>query len=101
MREEKRKRLEAKGWKVGGVGDFLELTPEEESYIEFRFLLSRKVRESRKKQKLTQKQLAQRIGSSQSRIAKVEAGDKSISLDLIVRSLFALGFSSQDFLSMS
>ena len=95
MEQEKRKRLEAKGWKFGGVQELLELTPEEERYIEFRLLLSRSVREIRKEQKMTQKELARRLGSSQSRVAKIEAGDRSISLDLLCKSLFVMGLSLQ------
>jgi transcriptional regulator with XRE-family HTH domain len=40
---------------------------------------------------LTQVALAKKIKSSQSRVAKMEAGDPSVSIDLLVRSLIALG----------
>lgn len=96
MDPKKKERLEAKGWKVGTVGEFLELTPEEEAYVELRLALSRSVRSCRKEKSLTQKELANRLGSSQSRVAKIEAGDTSVSLDLLIRSLFAMGASLQD-----
>jgi predicted XRE-type DNA-binding protein len=94
--EEKKARLEAHGWKVGSTEEFLGLSPEEAAYIELRLKLSDAVREYRKKRRLTQVQLAELLQSSQSRIAKVEAADESVSLDLLIRSLFALGASPQD-----
>ena len=39
----------------------------------------------------SQTELARRIGSSQSRVAKLEAGETDVSLDLIFRALFATG----------
>ena len=96
MEEQKRKRLEAKGWKVGSPSDFLGLTEEEEKYIELRLILRETVRESRKEKQLTQEELAQKVGSNQSRIAKMEAGDNSVSIDFIFRSLFALGLNFED-----
>ena len=59
--------------------------------MELRLALSRGLRERRAKRKLSQEQLAELIGSSQSRVAKMEAGDPSVSLDLLVRALLALG----------
>jgi predicted XRE-type DNA-binding protein len=96
MRETKRTRLEKKGWKVGTVEEFLDLTPEEASYIEVKLRLSEDLRARRKRQNLSQAALAKRIRSSQSRVAKMEAGDPSVSIDLLVRTLFALGASDKD-----
>jgi len=99
MDAEKRKRLEAKGWKVGSADEFLGLAPEEAAYIEIRLALAARLRSRRQEQHLTQVEMARRIGSSQSRVAKMEVGDPSVSLDLIVRSLLALGASSEDLAS--
>ena len=96
MRKEKRQRLEAKGWRVGTVEEFLELTPEEAEYVEMKVSLSRFLRKRRKGLSLTQAQVAERIGSSQSRVAKLEASDPSVSLDLLVRTLLALGASTKE-----
>ncbi len=96
MDKSKRERLEAHGWKVGSAEEFLGLTPEESAYVELRLKLSQAVRELRRSRHLTQMQLAQRLQSSQSRIAKVESADESVSLDLLIRSFFALGATSQD-----
>ncbi|MBL9041218.1 MAG: XRE family transcriptional regulator [Myxococcales bacterium] len=91
MDKAKQKRLEAAGWKVGTVQDFLELSPEESLLIDIRARLALVLSERRKAQSLTQAELARRIRSSQSRVAKMEAADGSVSLDLLVRSLLALG----------
>jgi predicted XRE-type DNA-binding protein len=96
MDKEKKARLEARGWRVGSAEDFLGLTPEEAAYIDLRLKLSDAVREYRKKKRLTQVQLAELLQSSQSRIAKVEAADESVSLDLLIRTLLVLGATHQD-----
>lgn len=96
MREEKRRRLEARGWKVGTVGQFLRLSPEEEAYIELKARLAESLRDRRKDRGLTQAEFARVVQSSQSRVAKMEAGDPSVSLDLLIRSLIALGASTRE-----
>jgi ribosome-binding protein aMBF1 (putative translation factor) len=85
-----------KGWKVGTAQDFLGLSDEEAAYVELRFRLATTSRTQRQKKRLSQSELAKRIGSSQSRVAKMEAGDPSVSLDLLIRSLLALGATSRD-----
>ena len=96
MKAAKRKKLEAKGWKVGSADDFLGLSPEEVVYIEFKYALSNSLKERRTKEKLSQVELAKIVKTSQSRVAKMEAGDPSVSIDLLVRSLIALGASPKD-----
>lgn len=92
----KRQRLEAAGWRVGDAADFLELSPEEVALIEMKLSLSQYLKELRRKNKLSQATLAKRINSSQSRVAKMEAGDPSVSLDLIVRTILAVGGTRDD-----
>ena len=96
MRQDKKKKLEAAGWRVGTTEEFLDLTPEESQYIALRLRLGDAVKELRQQSHLTQAQLANLMGSSQSRVAKAEAADSSVSLDLLIRSLLALGASSLD-----
>ncbi|QEW06891.1 helix-turn-helix transcriptional regulator [Nitrincola iocasae] len=96
MQESNRKRLEAAGWKVGSVDEFLGLSPEESAYIEMKLALSHALRQHRLHNKLSQIELAKLVHSSQSRIAKMEAGDPSVSIDLIMKSLLALGASPND-----
>ena len=93
MRANKRAKLEAKGWKVGSADEFLELTPEESAYIEMKMALSLSLKKQRLKKKMSQIELAKAVKSSQSRIAKMEAGDPSVSIDLLMKSLLALGAS--------
>jgi len=91
MNTAKRKRLEKAGWKVGTAQEFLNLSPEEAAYVEVKLNLARVLSNRRKSLRLTQVALAKKIKSSQSRVAKMEAGDPSVSIDLLVRSLIALG----------
>jgi len=96
MHASKRKKLEAAGWAVGDAGDFLKLAPDERAYIELRLRLAEGLRTRRNRKRLTQFELAQAIHSSQSRVAKMESGDPTVSIDLLVRSLLALGASRRE-----
>lgn len=96
MHGNKRKKLEAGGWKIGSVDEFLDLTPEESAYIEMKLALSSSLKERRRNRNLSQVELAKLIKSSQSRIAKMEAGDPSVSIDLLMKSLLALGASPEE-----
>jgi len=96
MNRSKRDKLAKKGWKVGSVDEFLELSPEEAAYIEMKLSLAEKLKQRRIQKKMTQDDFARLIHSSQSRIAKMEAGDPSVSIDLLVKSLLALGVSKRD-----
>ena len=91
MDKRKKKLLESKGYKVGTVDLFLGLSTEESEYIELKLALSEALVKRRKSSKLTQSQLAKMLKSSQSRVAKMEKGDPSVSLDLLVKSLLAMG----------
>jgi DNA-binding XRE family transcriptional regulator len=90
MEKNKQKRLEAAGWKLGDVKELLDLSPEESAYIELKLSLSQNVQKRRRTLKITQKDFARMIKSSQSRVAKMEAGDPTVSIDLLVKSLLAL-----------
>lgn len=96
MKKSKRSTLEARGWKVGSTGDFLELSQEEAALVETRLALSRALRQRRLSLKLTQTDLARRLKSSQSRIAKMEAAHRSVAVDLLLRALFSLGAAPKD-----
>lgn len=96
MKKKKIKDLEKHGWKVGTVSAFLNLSREEEEYIEMKLALSNYFHELRKKKHLTQVQVAEKIKSSQSRVAKIERAESSVSLDLIIRSIIALGSSKKE-----
>ena len=93
MKVDKRKKLEKAGCKTGAAKDFLELSKEESEYIEMKLALSDALKKERIKQNISQVEFAKMISSSQSRVAKMEAADPSVSVDLIVRSLLALGVS--------
>jgi DNA-binding XRE family transcriptional regulator len=91
MTKTKKRVLEAAGWRVGTTADFLGLSKEEAALIEMKLGLATTLRQRRVARKLTQTQLAKRLGSSQSRVAKMEAADPSVSIDLLVRTLLDLG----------
>jgi len=96
MKKTKRARLEAHGWRLGTAADFLELTPEEAAFVDTKLALSRSLRDRRRAQSLSQSALAKRLNSSQSRVAKMEAADPSVSINLLLRGLVALGATPQD-----
>jgi predicted XRE-type DNA-binding protein len=96
MKRSKRKRLKKAGWEVGTTQQFLGLSAEEAELIEIKLALARSLKERRLARRFTQHQLAHRLGSSQSRIAKLEAADVTVSIDLLVRSLLALGVSRRE-----
>ncbi len=92
----KKERLAEKGWVSTSVQDFLDLAPDEMAYIELKLQLSRELRARRNEKGLTQAALANLIESSQSRVAKMEKSDATVSVDLLVRSLFALDATVED-----
>ena len=93
MKKAKREKLEGAGWRVGSAEDFLGLTREEAAFVEMKLALADSVRRRRQARKLTQTQLAKMVGSSQSRIAKMEVGDPSVSIDLLMKTLLTMGAS--------
>jgi len=96
MKSSKQHNLKAKGWKIGNATEFLELTEEETVYIGIKQQLANLLKQTRTRQLLTQKDFAKQIDSSQSRVAKMETGDRSVSLDLLIKSLLALGVTNKD-----
>jgi predicted XRE-type DNA-binding protein len=99
MDKAKRKRLEEAGWAIGSAADFLDLSSEEAAFVELKLALSEELRARREDQGLSQTALAKKLGSSQSRVAKMEASDPSVSVDLLVRGLLAAGASRKEIAS--
>lgn len=91
MKHTKQRHIEKAGWKVGTAAEFLNLSGAESAYVEMKLALSIFLKERRAAQRLTQHDLARILESSQSRVAKMEAGDPSVSMDLLIRSLLAVG----------
>ena len=96
MKTTVKKRLERAGWKVGTVSDFLGLSKEDEAFIELKVALAKALRRRREERGLTQVDVAKLVGSSQPRVAHMEGGETSVSIDLLVRTLLALGSSLND-----
>ena len=95
MDSQKKKALAAKGWKVGSTEEFLGLTPEESRFIELKLALSGSLRAERLRQDVTQVELAKLLGTSQSRVAKMEAADPTVTVDLLLKALLVLGVSKK------
>jgi len=96
MDKRKRQRLEGAGWRIGSTADFLGLSDEEAALVEVKIGLASAVKKQRSRRGMTQHELGRLLGSSQSRVAKMEAADPSVSIDLMVRSLFRMGASRKD-----
>jgi DNA-binding transcriptional regulator YiaG len=91
MDKKKKARLEAGGWRVGSAAEFLDLSAEEAAFVELKLNLSSELRDRRHELGLSQVELAERLGSSQSRVAKMEASDPTVTVDLLIRGLLATG----------
>ena len=96
MKASKRKRLEAAGWRVGTVEEFLGLSKQEAALVEVKLRLARRLRALRTRRRLSQAAVAKLVRSSQSRVAKMETADATVSIDLLIRSLLAIGASPKD-----
>src|SRR5712691_2617126 len=96
MRVVRRRRLERAGWAVGDAAGFLGLSAQETALVEMKLALAQRLRARRASRKLSQAAVARLLGSSQSRIAKMEAGDPTVSIDLLVRSLLAIGVTKKE-----
>jgi len=96
MKSTKKARLVAAGWRVSNAVEFLGLSDEERRFVELKLALASGVRQLRERQGLTQAALAKQLRSSQSRVAKMEAADASVSLDLMMRSLLSIGATPRD-----
>jgi DNA-binding XRE family transcriptional regulator len=96
MNEKRKRNLKSAGWRFGDTAEFLGLSEQEAAYVELKLVLSQKLKQHRKTSRMTQAELARLIQSSQSRVAKMEAGDPSVSADLLIRSLLAMGVSRKE-----
>ena len=96
MNPEKKGKLKRAGWRTGSADVFLGLSPEETALVDMRLALAGAVRERRSRLGLSQTELARRLGSSQSRMAKLEAGEQDVSIDLLVRAMLATGAKPRD-----
>ena len=96
MKATKRAALEKAGWAVGSTDEFLGLSAEERAFVDVKLALAQALRTRRERKNLTQAEVARLLGSSQPRVAMMEAGDSSVTMDLLVRSLFAIGATPKD-----
>ena len=92
---EKKKRLEEAGWTVGDYGDVFGLTAEDRAFVEMRLAAAREVDRLLSKQKVTQKELAARMGTRQPSISKMLREPAEATFDFLFRALLALGATPQ------
>lgn len=95
MKAPVRKKLEKAGWHIGDAKDFLGLSDEESAYLEIKVALTEALIKTRSEAGISQSELAKLMHSSQSRVAKMEAGDASVSTDLLIKALLYLGINAQ------
>ena len=91
MDARKRKSLEAAGWKFGDAADFLGMTDEERRLLDARMEMAIAVRRLREAKSLSQKQLAERLKTTQPRIARIERAAANVSFDQIFKAFTAVG----------
>ena len=97
MEPKKRARLEKAGFVVSdGPGDWLGLSDQEMMLLDVQVALAKELRRLRGSKRLSQTALAKRMGSGQSRVAKIESADPSVSLELTVRALLSAGADLRD-----
>jgi DNA-binding transcriptional regulator YiaG len=88
---EKEKALQAAGWKSGDAADFLGMTDDERRLLDARVAMARAIRALRAKMKMSQKDLALRLKTSQPRVAKIEQAASEVSFDLLFRAYAVMG----------
>jgi DNA-binding XRE family transcriptional regulator len=89
MNKAQKARFEKAGWKIGKETELLGLSPAEAALVEAKIGLGDAVRTVRQRRHLSQATLAKLMGSSQSRVAKVENRDPEVSLELQMKAIFA------------
>lgn len=91
MNQNRKLQIEKAGGRITTVKEFLNLSEADAALIETKLAMIKRVRTLREEKHVTQVELAKRMGTSQSRVAKIEAGDPNVSMDLILRAMFSLG----------
>lgn len=99
MKAQKRKRLEQAGWQLGSSSDFLGSNEVERVLVAFKSALAIKLKTVRLRSQLTQTKLAELMKSSQSRVAKMEAGDPTVSMELLIEALLTAGATRREIVS--
>lgn len=91
MDAERKKKLEAAGWKFGDYADFLGMTPEEKAVVEIRLAATREMERLRAENPISQEELARRMGTKQPNVSKLFKNPGKATLDTLFRALLALG----------
>lgn len=89
----RREELEKRSFRQTTIGDWLDLTPEQVEMIEMRVGLATMLRRLREREGMTQTDVARVLETSQPRVSKMESGDPTVTIDLLIRALLVLGVS--------
>jgi len=100
MNPEKRAALEAAGFRVGTVKEFLGLTDAESKLVELRVAIAKTIRGLRTQTGASQGEIAAKIKKTQPQMARIEAAKEGVSLDQMFLGLFAAGGSIADLLPL-
>ncbi len=91
MKATKKTKLEKAGWHIGSTQELLGLSDSEMAMIRIKQSLAKSLREMRAEQAVSQAEVAKRVGSSQARVARMEAADASVSVDLLLNACLIMG----------
>lgn len=96
MKKAELARLKAAGWEQTTVQELLGLSDAENAIVEMKVALSLRLKKQRQKRHISQKKLADLLGSSQPRVAQIEAGGPNVSMDLLLKALLVVGVSKKE-----
>ena len=91
MTKEKIKKLESVGFKVTTTKDWLQLSVEEVKVIEMRVALAAELEKMRKEAGLTQAQLAKKLGTKQSGVARMLNNPDTATIDNLIKAMVSMG----------
>ena len=93
MDTKKRKQLEAAGYQITDSADWLGLTPQEQAIVNMRVNFALEIERVRKASNITQRELADKIGTRQSGVARMLNNPTTATIDSLIKTLLALGAS--------
>ena len=91
MKEVKKRILEVNGYKVTDSDAWLGLSKEESQLVDIRVALAQELERVRKAKGITQAELARRVGTKQSGVARMLNNPDTSTMDNLVKGLMALG----------
>ena len=100
MKATKKKALESAGYNMTNAAEWLGLSPQEDAIVNMRVNFAMEIERICKEQGITQKALAEKIGTRQSGVARMLNNPSKVTLDHLIRTLLALGTPSKRIASL-